>query len=169
MPNEMDGSQEALIRIWVALVEQYKMAEHPSHHPSLHRTDLSEQRPIWTVLINRWILSSDWTVLCSGKRRITRHCIMHVSLLHLNRLLEDDIPFKTELRVRLVDDKDQARVEFRNTMKQTDRTGLLCELHLTLPFRKMPRAVSITCHFILVMGISSFQISYELKTSGSVI
>ena len=94
---------------------------------------------------------------------------MHVSLLHLNRLLEDDILFKTELRVRLVDDKDQARVEFRNTMKQTDRTGLLCELHLTLPSRKMPGAVSITCHFILVMGISSFQISYELKTSGSVI
>ena len=94
---------------------------------------------------------------------------MHVSLLHLNRLLEDDIPFKTELRVRLVDDEDLARVEFRNTLKQTDRTGLLCKLHLTLPSRNMPSAVSITCHFILVMSISSFQISYELKTSGSVI
>ena len=94
---------------------------------------------------------------------------MHVSLLLLNRLLEDDIPFKAELRVRLVDGEGLARVEFRNTLKQTDRTGLLCKLHLTLPSRKMPRAVSITCHFILVMSISSFQISYELKTSGSVI
>ena len=94
---------------------------------------------------------------------------MHVSLLHLNRLLGDDIPFKTGLRVRLVDDEDLARVEFRNTLKQTDRTGLLCKLHLTLPSRKMPRPVSITCHFILVMSISSFQVSYELKTSGSVI
>ena len=94
---------------------------------------------------------------------------MHVSLLHLNRLLGDDIPFKTGLRVRLVDDEDLAQVEFRNTLKQTDRTGLLCKLHLTLPSRKMSRPVSITCHFILVMSISSFQISYELKTSGSVI
>ena len=67
---------------------------------------------------------------------------MHVSLLHLNRLLEDNTPFKTELRVRLVDDEDLAQVEF-----QTDRTGLLCKLHLTLPSRKMPRAVSITYHF----------------------
>ena len=46
---------------------------------------------------------------------------MHVSLLHLNRLLEDDIPFKTELRVRLVDGEDLAQVEFRNTLIQTDR------------------------------------------------
>ena len=88
---------------------------------------------------------------------------MHVSLLHLNRLLEDDIPFKTELRVRLVDDGDLPRVEFRNTLIQTNRTVLWCKLHLTLPSRKMLRAVSITCHFILVMSISSVQISYQLK------
>ena len=36
---------------------------------------------------------------------LRRHYIMHVSLLHLNRLLKDDIKFKTELRVRLVDDR----------------------------------------------------------------
>ena len=94
---------------------------------------------------------------------------MHVSLLHLNRLSQDDIPFETKLRVRLVDDDDLARVEFRNSLTQTDRTGLLCKLHLTLPSRNMPRAVSITYHFVLVMSISSFQISYKLKTSGSVI
>ena len=69
---------------------------------------------------------------------------MHVSLLHLNRLLEDDIPFKTELRVRL--GEDLAQVEFRNTLKQTDRTRLLCKFHLTLPSRKMLRAVSVTYH-----------------------
>ena len=74
---------------------------------------------------------------------------MHVSFLHLNRLLEDDIPFKTEVRVRLVDDEDLAQVEFRNTLTHTDRRGLLCRFHLTLPSRKMPRAVSITNHFIL--------------------
>ena len=92
---------------------------------------------------------------------------MHVSLLHLNRLLEDDIPFKTELRVRLVDDKDLARVEFRNTLVQTDRTGLLCKLHLTLPSRKMSRAVSITNHFVLehficsnLLSVENFRVSY---------
>ena len=69
---------------------------------------------------------------------------MHVSLLHLNRLLEDDIPFKTELRVRLVDGEDLAQVEFRNTLIQTDRTRLLCKFHLTLPSRNIPRAVSTT-------------------------
>ncbi|XP_073252309.1 uncharacterized protein [Porites lutea] len=56
------------------------------------------------------------------------------------RLLEDDIPFKTEVRVRLVDDEDLAQVEFRNTLTHTDRRGLLCRFHLTLPSRKMPRA-----------------------------
>ena len=71
---------------------------------------------------------------------------MHVSLLHLNRLLEDDIPFKTELRVRLVDGEDLAQVEFRNTLIQTDRTRLLCKFHLTLLSRNIPRAVSTTYH-----------------------
>ena len=71
---------------------------------------------------------------------------MHVSLLHLNRLLEEDFPFKTELRVRLVDGEDLAQVEFRNTLMQTDRTRLLCKFHLTLPSRKMLRAVSVTYH-----------------------
>ena len=74
---------------------------------------------------------------------------MHVSLLHLNRLLEGDIPFDTELRVRLVDGEDLAQVEFRNTLKHTDRTLLLCKFHLKLPSRKMPSAVSITYHFEL--------------------
>ena len=77
---------------------------------------------------------------------LRRHFIMNVSLLHLNRLLKDDIKFKTELRVRLVDDEDLAQVEFRNTLKQTDRTRLLCKFHLTLPSRKMLRAVSVTYH-----------------------
>ena len=71
---------------------------------------------------------------------------MHVSLLHLNRLLED-IPFTIQLRVRLVDDEDLAQVEFRKTLTHTNRTGLLCKLCLTLPSREMPRAVSITYHF----------------------
>ena len=44
---------------------------------------------------------------------LRRHYIMHVSLLNLNRLLKDDIPFKTELRVLLVDGEDLAQVEFR--------------------------------------------------------
>ena len=74
---------------------------------------------------------------------------MHVSLLHLNRLLEGDIPFNTELRVRFVDGEDLAQVEFRNTFKHTDRTRLLCKFHLKLPSRKMPSAVSITYHFKL--------------------
>ena len=74
---------------------------------------------------------------------------MHVSLLLLNRLLEDDIPFKTELRVRLVDDGDLAQVEFRNSLTHRDRTGLLCKFHLTLLSRKMARAVSVTYHFML--------------------
>ena len=87
--------------------------------------------------------------------------IMHVSLLHLNRLLEDGTPFKTELRVHLVDDEDVAQVEFRKTLKQTDRTRLLCKLHLPLPSRKMPRAVSITNHFILEHFICSNLLSVE--------
>ena len=94
-------------------------------------------------------------------RRITWHYIMHVSLLHLNRLLEDDIPFKTELPVRLVDDEDLAQVEFRNSLIQTDRTGLLCKLHLTLPSRNRPRAVSITNYFILEHFICSNLLSAE--------
>ena len=92
---------------------------------------------------------------------------MHVSLLHLNRLSEDDTPFKTELRVRLVDDEDLAQVEFRNTLTRTDRTGLLCKFHLTLPSRKMPRAVSITYHFKLehficlnLLSVEKFWVTY---------
>ena len=87
--------------------------------------------------------------------------IMHVSLLHLNRLLEDNRPFKTRLRVRLVDDEDLAQVEFRNTLKQTDRTRLLCKLRLPLASRKMPRAVSITNHFILEHFICTNLLSVE--------
>ena len=92
---------------------------------------------------------------------------MHVSLLHLNRLSEDDTPFKTELRVRLVDDEDLAQVEFRNSLTRTDRTGLLCKFHLTLPSRKMPRAVSITYHFKLqhficlnLLSVEKFWVTY---------
>ena len=94
---------------------------------------------------------------------------MHVSLLHLHRLLEDDIPFKTEVRVRLVDDEDLAQVEFRNTLTHTDRRGLLCKLHLTLPSRKIPRAVSITYHFKLEHFNCSNLLIEKFKKSGSVI
>ena len=99
--------------------------------------------------------------ILSWDRRITLHYIMHVSLLHLNRLSEDDIPFKTELRVCLVDDDDLAQVEFRNTLIQTDRRGLLCKLHLTLPSREMLHAVSITNYFILEHFICSNLLSAE--------
>ncbi|CAH3015355.1 unnamed protein product, partial [Porites evermanni] len=71
-----------------------------------------------------------------------------VNNIHL-RLLEGDIPFNTELRVRLVNGEDLAQVEFRNSLTHTDRTRLLCKFHLTLPSRKMPRAVSITYYFKL--------------------
>ena len=92
---------------------------------------------------------------------LRRHYIMHVSVLHLNRLLKDDIKFKTELRVRLVDDEDLAQVEFRNTSIHTDRTRLLCKFHLTLPSRKMSRAVSITYYFKLEHFIRSNLLSVE--------
>ena len=94
---------------------------------------------------------------------------MHVSLLHLNRLLEDDIPFKTELRVCLFEDEDLAQVEFRNTLTHTDRRGLLCRFHLTLPSRKMPREVSITYHFKLEHFNCSNLLVEKLKNYGSVI
>ena len=110
---------------------------------------LFKNRPIWTVIIYRWILSGDWTVLVSRLQRLRGTSIMHVSLLHLNRLLEGDIPFNTELRVRFVDGEDLAQVEFRNTLEHTDRTGLLCKFYLKLPSCKMPSAVSITYHFKL--------------------
>ena len=74
---------------------------------------------------------------------------MHVSLLHLNRLSEGNIPFNAELRVCLVDGEDLAQVEFRNTCTHTGRRRLLCKFYLTLPSRKMLRAVSITYHFKL--------------------
>ena len=80
---------------------------------------------------------------------------MHVSLLHLNRLLEEQ-PFKTELKVRLVDSEDLAEVEFRHTLKQTDGTHFLCRLHLT-----SPRAVSLTYHFKLEHFICSNLLSVD--------
>ena len=86
---------------------------------------------------------------------------MHVSLLHLNRLLKDDTPFKTELEVRLVDCEDRAKVEFRNTLKQTAGTHSLCKLHvLTLPPR-MPCEVSLTYHFKLEYLIYSNLLSFD--------
>ena len=92
---------------------------------------------------------------------------MHDSLLHLNRLLEGDIPFNTELRVRLVDGEDLAQVEFRNTLKHTDRTRLLCKFHL-----KLPSAVSITYHFKLehfncsnLLPVEKFCVSYLTEFS----
>ena len=97
---------------------------------------------------------------------------MHVSLLHLNRLLEGDIPFNTQLRVRLVDGDDLAQVEFRNTLTHTDRTCLLCKFYLKLPSRKMPRAVSITYHFELehfncsnLLPVEKFGVSYLTEFS----
>ena len=85
---------------------------------------------------------------------------MHVSLLHLNRLLEEH-PFKTELQVRLVDSEDLAQVEFRNTLKQTDGTHLLCKLHLTPPSSNMSCAVSLTYHFKLEHFICSNLLSVD--------
>ena len=88
-------------------------------------------------------------VLVSRLQGLRGPSIMHISLLPLNRLLEGDIPFKTELRVRLVDGEDIAQVEFRNTLTHTGRTRLLCKFYLTMPSREMPSAVSVTYHFKL--------------------
>ena len=50
---------------------------------------------------------------------------MDIFVLHLNRLLEEDnLEFKTELRVRVVKDEDLAEVEFHNTLTPTGRTSL---------------------------------------------
>ena len=76
---------------------------------------------------------------------------MHIFLLNLNRLLEDNSPFKTELRVRFVNDKDLANVEFGSISAFAGRWFLLCRLHLTLPPQNIPRTVSIT---YLSTGIS---------------
>ena len=92
---------------------------------------------------------------------LRRHYIMYVSPLHLNRLLKDDFPFKTELRVLLVDDEDLAQVEFRNTSIHTDRTRLLCKFHLALPSCKMSRVVSIIYYFKLEHFIRSNLLSVE--------
>ena len=67
---------------------------------------------------------------------------MDICVLHLNRLLEDNLEFKTELRIRVVKDEDLAEVEFQNTLTPTGRTSLLCKFHL--PIQNIPRAVSIT-------------------------
>jgi len=67
---------------------------------------------------------------------------MGIFVLQLNRLLEDNLEFKTELRVRVVKDEDLAEVEFRNTLTPTGRTSLLCKFHL--PIQNIPREVSIT-------------------------
>ena len=67
---------------------------------------------------------------------------MDICGFHLNRLLEDNLEFKTELRVRVVKGKELAKVEFHNTSTPTGRTSLLCKFHL--PIQNIPRAVSIT-------------------------
>ena len=67
---------------------------------------------------------------------------MGIFVWRLNRLLEDNLEFKTELRVRVVKDEDLAEVEFHNTSIPTGRTSLLCKFHL--PIQNIPRAVSIT-------------------------
>ena len=142
------------------------MAEHPS------LCVLFKNRPIWTFIIYSWILSGDWTVLVSRLQGLRGTSIMHVSLLHLNRLLEGDVPFNTELRVRLVDGEDLAQVEFRNTLTHTDRTRLLCKFHLKLPSRKMPSAVSIIYHFEFehfncsnLLPVEKFCVSYLTEFS----
>ena len=139
-------------------------------HPSL--CVLFKNRPIWTVIIYSWILSGDWTVLVSRLQGLRGTSIMHVFLLHFNRLLEGDIPFNTELRIRLVDGEDLAQVEFRNTLTHTNRTRLLCKFHLKLPSRKMPRAVSVTYHFKLehlncsnLLPVEKFPVSYLMEIS----
>ena len=58
----------------------------------------------------------------------------------MNRLLEDNLEFKAELRVRVVKDEDLAEVEFRNTLISTGRRSLLCKIHL--PIQNIPLAVS---------------------------
>ena len=120
---------------------------------------LFKNRPIWTAsfivefspVTGQFCLvisasSQDLLLRLQGLRGTS---VMHVSLLPLNRLLQGDIPFNTELRVRLVDGEDLAQVEFRNTLKDTDRTRLLCKFYLKLPSLKMPSAVSVTYHFKL--------------------
>ena len=67
---------------------------------------------------------------------------MDICGFHLNRLLENNLEFKTELRVCVVKDEDLARVEFHNTPTPTGRTSLLCTFYL--PIQNIPRAVSIT-------------------------
>ena len=67
---------------------------------------------------------------------------MDIFVLHLNRLLEDNLEFKTELRVVVIKDEDLAEVEFHNTLTPTGRMSLLCKFHL--PIQNIPRVVSIT-------------------------
>ena len=67
---------------------------------------------------------------------------MDICGFHLNRLLEDNLEFKTELLVRFVKDEDLAVVEFRNTSTPTRRNSLLCKFQLVI--QNIPRAVSIT-------------------------
>ena len=58
----------------------------------------------------------------------------------MNRLLEDNLEFKTELRVRVVKDEDLAEIEFHNTLTRAGRKSLLCRIHL--PIQNVPLAVS---------------------------
>ena len=67
---------------------------------------------------------------------------MGIFVWRLNRLLEDNLEFKTELRVRVVKEEDLAEVEFRNSLTPTGRISLLCKFYL--PIQNIPRAVSIT-------------------------
>ena len=67
---------------------------------------------------------------------------MGIFVLHLNSLFEDNLEFRGELRVRVVEDKDPAEVEFHNSSTPTGRASLLCKFHLRI--QNIPRAVSIT-------------------------
>ena len=78
---------------------------------------------------------------------------MDIFGLHLNRLLEDE--FKTELRVRVVKNKDLAEIEFHNTLTTTGRKSLLCKIHL--PMQNIPLAVSrFRFHIIKLYTLMSY-------------
>ena len=63
---------------------------------------------------------------------------MNIFGLHLNRLLEEE--FQTELRVRVVENEDPAKIEFHNTLTTTGGKSLLSKIHL--PIQNIPLAVS---------------------------
>ena len=60
----------------------------------------------------------------------------------VRRLYEDDLPFKTHLKVRVINDQHSAQVEFRNTFQSTGRNRSWCTLHLPIPTQRSYNMVS---------------------------